>query len=161
MNTGARNGLLIAIAVLIAFGVGAGWQFARARQLGSELETMRLQLESTTAALELQKLEATLGAATIEAQRDGYELGRQLASDFFTGLQQSIAGAPESARTALDEILAQRDQMITALSRSNPEAGSLLSRLFLRYRVAMGERVGPQTQPPADSAAGAELPTGN
>jgi hypothetical protein len=159
MNRRARNGLLVALAIVIAFGIGAGWQFVRASQLGGELETTRQQLAATSAELELQKLEATLGAATIEAQRNGYELGRQLASDFFTGLQESVGGAPEAARAPLNEILAQRDEVITALSRSNAEAGSLLARLFIRYRVAMGEQVGPQTLPAADSAAGVP-PTG-
>jgi hypothetical protein len=160
MNRGARSGLLIAIAVLIAFGVGAGWQFARANQLSGELETTRQQLEATTAELELQKIEATLGAATIEAQRNGYVHSRQLACDFFTGLQVNVSGAPETARAPLTELLGQRDEIITALSRSNAEAGSLLARMFIRFRIAMGERVGPQT-PSTDSIVGTEPPAGN
>lgn len=129
----------IAIAVgaaILAFAIGALWQYGNARSHAD-------QLAATDRALTFQRLEATLGAATIEAQRGSYEISRQLASDFFGGLQAEIGRADADRRTAFHEILQQRDAMITSLSRSDPQAGPMLAQLFTRYRIAMGEPVGP------------------
>jgi hypothetical protein len=152
-----RKWMLIAlIAAVVAFLVGFGWQYMRARGLAGDLEVA----ERSAA---FNGLEATLGAATIEAQRGSYELARQHASDFFSTLQTEIGDAPESATTALQQVLGERDAMITALSRSNPQAGPLLAQMFNRYRVAMGKSVGPRaieptTPPAADSLLPVDSP---
>ena len=96
-------------------------------------------------------------------------MARQHASDFFSGLQTEIATAPEPAAPALQQILSERDALITALSRSNPEAPSLLAQMFNRYRVAMGrsdvtrgiEPTTPATDSPipVDSPPDSLLPT--
>ena len=164
MNTNQRNTLLAVLAVLVAFGIGFGWQYADAHRLGGELAV-------ASEALELQRLESTLGAATIEAQRGSYEIARQHASDFFTGLQSAAGTVREDLRPPLSDMLAQRDAMITALSRSDPQSGPLLAQLFVRFRLALGEEVGPQGAPPAtpprpepavnDSVRADSLPLGN
>lgn len=123
-------------AAIVAFALGALWQYSSARSYASELA-------ATDRALGFQRLEATLGAATIEAQRGSYEISRQLASDFFSGLQAEIGRADGERRLAFQEILQRRDAMITSLSRSDPQSGAMLAQLFVRYRIAMGEPVGP------------------
>lgn len=152
MSDQQRTILIAAMAAILGFGLGAGWQYAATRGPVGELDVTRQDLA-------FQKAEATLGAATIEAQRGSHEIARQLASDFFTALQNNIGDAPASQRQAFEEILSQRDAMITALSRGDAQSGSLLAQLFMRYRIAMGEPVGPQgaqtTEPtaPSDSPA--------
>lgn len=121
---------------MIGFGIGAFWQYTNARTQAQHRAAVERDLA-------FQTLEATLGAATIEAQRGSYEISRQLASDFFSGLQRELGRAPGEARAALEEISQQRDAMITALSRSDPQAGAMLAQLFTRYRIAMGKPVGP------------------
>lgn len=134
-------------ALIIGFAIGAVWQYASASSYASRLE----QAEHDLA---FQRLEATLGAATIEAQRGSYEISRQLASDFFTGLQDDLATATAARQQEFREILRQRDSMITALSRSDPQTGAQLAQLFMRYRIAMGEPVGPDgsRSPPPPAA---------
>lgn len=133
------------IAAVVAFSIGALWQYSSARGYAGRLET-------TERDLVFQRLEATLGAATIEAQRGSFEIARQLASEFFTGLQNEHDRAETGPRQAFLEILAGRDAMITALSRNDPQTGAMLAQLFTRYRIALGEPVGPEstaTSPPA------------
>lgn len=155
MSDQSRIPLFIAAGVLAGFLVGFLWQYVRATNARTELAGVEHELT-------FQRLEGTLGAATIEAQRGGFETARQLASEFFSGLQQQIGSAPAQARPALDEILQRRDIMITTLSRNDPQSGPLLSQLFFRYRSAFGRPVGPDesTMPapptePADSPAAA------
>lgn len=136
MTAGQQTILAAAVAALIGFAIGATWQHASARGYADRLST-------TEHDLTFQQIEATLGAATIEAQRGSYEIARQLASDFFTRLQIEIDRAPADRQQPFREILQQRDAMITSLSRSDPQAGSMLAQLFVRYRIAMGEPVGP------------------
>jgi hypothetical protein len=150
MSDNQRTILIAAAAAIVAFAIGALWQYASVR-------THADRLSATSEALTFQRLEATLGAATIEAQRGSYEISRQLASDFFSGLQAAIGGAAPDRRQAFTEILQQRDAMITALSRYDTQSGALLAQLFTRFRIAMGEPVGPteglSSPPPAADSA--------
>lgn len=136
MTAQQRTILIAAAAALIGFAIGVLWQWTSARDYAGRLAAAEREYT-------FQRLEATLGAATIEAQRGGYEIARQLASDFFSGLQQNIGRAESAQQSVFQEILAQRDAMITALSRSDPQSGSMLAQLFVRFRVARGEPVGP------------------
>lgn len=128
--------LIAAAAAIAGFAIGALWQYASARGYSQ-------RLERTEHALTFKNLEALLGAATIEAQRGSHEIGRQLASEFFSGLQQSLAAAEPQERQPFQEILDRRDAMITALSRGDPQSGPMLAQLHTRYRIARGEPVGP------------------
>jgi hypothetical protein len=123
-------------ALIIGFAIGAIWQYTSARSYSD-------RLDHTEHDLTFKRLEAMLGAATIESQRGSYEIARQLASDFFTGLQEELPRATAARQQEFREILRQRDSMITALSRSDPQTGAQLAQLFTRYRIAMGEPVGP------------------
>jgi len=132
--------LMAAAALLLVFAILAAWQAAQAN-------SARTNLAEARAELDLQRAESTLALGAIEANRGSYELARQLASSFFTVLQGAIPTAPAAAREPLGQILQQRDPMITALSRSDPQVASQLVQLLIRFRLAMGEPVGPQ--PPA------------
>ncbi|CAN5702251.1 hypothetical protein BH23GEM10_BH23GEM10_03610 [soil metagenome] len=145
--------LTAVVAAIIGFTIGAVWQYTSARSYADRLDVAETDLA-------FQQTEATLGAATIEAQRGSYELARQLASDFFSSLQQHVDRAPADQQPAFRDMLEHRDAMITSLSRSDPQSGSMLAQLFVRYRIAMGEPVGPNDttstppagmQPPADT----------
>lgn len=138
--------LLVAAGFVLAFLIGFGWQFARA-------DAFQAQLDQTRRELTFQRLESTLAAATIAAQSGSYEPARQLASDFFTRLQGSMQQAPPAGRAQLQQILSQRDQVITDLSRADPQSAAVLVALFSRYRVAMGEA--PVERAPAKSTTSA------
>lgn len=125
-----RNALWIAGAVALAFLIGFGWQFNRAERLSAELATVRHELT-------LRDLEATLAAATVEAQRGNHESARRLASQFFTGLQNGIAEAPPDVQPQLREVLARRDTTITALSRGAPGSAQMLTEELEAYRIAV------------------------
>jgi hypothetical protein len=155
VTTQQRTIAVAAAAAIVAFALGALWQYASARSYAAELA-------ATEHDLAFQRLEATLGAATIEAQRGSYEIARQLASRFFSGLQTEVANARDDRRPALTDILQRRDAMITALSRSDPQSGSMLAQLFVRYRIAMDEPVGPEpgvTSPPGPTDTAPPDPT--
>lgn len=129
------------IATVLAFAAGFLWQNARARAVQEKLDTANVELT-------FERLQSTLAAATIESDRGNYEIARQLASEFFTGLQTDLHRAPEARHDELRRILAQRDVIITAASRSDPQTGSLLAQLYGTYRVASGDApVSPQAAP--------------
>lgn len=132
-----RRILIPVAAAALAFLLGAGWQYMRAERLEEELARTQHTLAFTT-------LEAQLGAAALEAARGSYEVSRQLASDFFNGLQQQIAGTPDAARVHFAAVLDQRDAVITGLSRNEPTAGVLLNDLFIRWKSGTRAMAGPQ-----------------
>lgn len=132
LSSGQRRALAFVAAMLLAFGTGAGWQYARATGLQRELR-------ETQTLLTFYELEAALGAATIEAQRPNFQMARNLASEFFTGMQDAMHQAPPAAQRHFAEVLAERDAIITGLSRSDTNAATRLAFLFLRYRSGMAE----------------------
>jgi hypothetical protein len=134
--------ILIAIAVVLAFLAGMATQYGRGERLAS-------QLHATQGALAIARLEATLGAAALEAQRQNYEPSRQLASEFFTDLQRNAGQMPPEMRIELQRILSLRDATITMLSRRDPESGNVLAGTLARYRGVVGRVPPPTSVPPA------------
>jgi hypothetical protein len=131
-GTRARSAGSIVAGMLVAFAIGFGWQYLRAARLQTQLDEAQRELA-------VQKVEATLGVATVEAQRGAFEPARQLASDAYTRLQGVREAAEEDQRPAIDAILVERDATITALSRSDPQAGAMLGNALMRLRGALGE----------------------
>ena len=146
--TRSRTLLYVGIAVVVVFIAAMLWQLLQTRRVEGRLAEVRQELE-------VARLEATLGAATIEAQQGSYELARQLSSRFFGGLQERLAGATPEQRATFDAILAQRDATITMLSRGDPQSASILSRMFTQLRTALygPERLDPMPAP-ASAPAG-------
>lgn len=126
MSRAGAIGLAL-LAALIAFVAGAGWQYMRAERLDDRLAQVSSEHRGA-------RLEAMLAGAVVEAQQGNAELARQHASAFFTELQQGIASDDRLPASAGD-ILARRDEIITMLSRSNPEAVDLLNQLYVKFRT--------------------------
>ncbi len=134
-----RNAWIALAAVAIAFGVGSGWQFAKARQARTERDVALQELADVQQQRGLEQLEAALAMATLATQFGDFERGRQLASSFFAMLQEQVRTAPQTARPALNEILARRDGIITVLSRAQPESGLELAALLTWLQNALGK----------------------
>jgi len=123
-----RSALWIGSAAILGFLAGFLVQYA---QVGRARE----QVANASAALQAARLEATLSAAVIEAQGGRFEVARQHASDFYTGLQRRllpvIGGAPQAeVRT----MLAERDSIITSLARNDPASPGTLVGVLIRLR---------------------------
>ena len=93
------------------------------------------QRDAAQRGVRLAQLQNTVGAAVIEVQRGQYEPARQLTSDFYTNLRRQVDGDSgsvftSSQREGLRSLLAERDELITLLARSDPAA---TDRLFVVY----------------------------
>lgn len=92
----------------------------------------------------LKQMETQLAAAVINADRGDYEPARQTASDFFTLLRSQIDRGSTSdlssfQRERLKGLLAERDNVITLLARSDPAAVNRLSDIYAAYQKAMND----------------------
>lgn len=95
------------------------------------------QRDAAQRGVRLAQLQNTLAAALIDVQRGHYEPARQLTSDFYTNLRRQVdadSGAlfTPAQRAGLKTLLAERDELITLLARSDPVA---TDRLFNVYSV--------------------------
>jgi hypothetical protein len=121
-------------------------QWSRARSLEGELEQTRAELA-------LLEVGGRMGAALAESQRGNYERARQLMAGVFSDLQaRTGAGVDPALRNELGTLLEQRDEIITLLSRAEPESVSRLNLMYTRYFAAI-DPVGagapaPVTPPP-------------
>ena len=90
----------------------------------------------------LARMENSLVSAAMDARRGDFETARVAASDFFTVLRAATSTDVDSALSQAQKdgarpLLAQRDQIITLLSRGDVASADLLSDLYVSYRKLM------------------------
>ena len=96
------------------------------------------QRDAAQRGVRLAQLQNTLAAAVIDVQRGQYEPARQLTSDFYTNLRRQVDGDSGSLftpvqREGLSSLLAERDEVITLLARSDPTATDRLFNVYSTY----------------------------
>ncbi len=96
------------------------------------------QRDAAQRGVRLAQLHNTLAAAVINVERGQYEPARQLTSDFYTDLRRQIASDTgslftPSQRDGLGSLLAQRDELITLLARSDPAGADRLFTVYSTY----------------------------
>ena len=96
------------------------------------------QRDAAQRAVRLAQLQSTLAAAVIDVQQGEFEPARQLTSDFYTNLRGQMDGDSGSLFTAaqrnrLSSLLAERDELITLLARSDPAATDRLVYVYSTY----------------------------
>jgi hypothetical protein len=96
------------------------------------------QRDAAQRGVRLAQLQNTLAAAVIDVQRGHYEPARQLTSDFYMNLRRQVDGDSGSLftsvqREGLSSLLAERDELITLLARSDPEATDRLFNVYATY----------------------------
>lgn len=147
-----RGPLLAMIAVVIAFVVGFGWQFY-------EASTVRTELSTTQQELLVQSLRAELGQAALAASVGDYEGARRQMSGFFSRISEVSAGLPQPVADVADEFMAMRDEVITGLSRSNPDYAAVLYGMAERLAEAAEDANGREA--PAGAQPGENIGTQN
>jgi type II secretory pathway pseudopilin PulG len=150
-----RTLALVIAGLLIAFLLGFVPQWMAKRDAHRSLAEARLELR-------LSRQQGRLGAALSESLRSNYERARQLMAAYFTDLQGTVGAVEDPRRRqTLNGILAQRDEIITQLSRAQPESSQRLMLLYTSMFTAVDPQgaVGttvtppPPPPPPSDSAA--------
>jgi hypothetical protein len=145
--------LLLAISAVFVFIAGLCVPYTRAVRTDARLET-------TTRALTLARLENALAAAGLEARGERYESARQLASQFFSGLERAAGDVPADIRQEVRAILAYRDTTITVLSRGAATSADMLDRLLAQYhevvRATEAAKSGAPQHGPSSRSAQAE-----
>ncbi|MEO5859903.1 MAG: hypothetical protein ABIR33_13250 [Pyrinomonadaceae bacterium] len=121
-----RIGLL-----LVAFLLGFVPMWISNRQLTADMASREKQLQRS-------RVQNALTAATIYARRGEYETARQSTSTFFTEIRTEMdkgdAGIlNEQERIGLSRVMAERDEVITLLSRNDPAAADRLANMFVEY----------------------------
>ena len=125
-----RVGLL-----LLAFLLGFVPMWISNRQLSTDLATRDKELHRS-------RVLNSLTAATVYARRGEYETARQNASSFFTNIRSEMDKGndgilTEQERIGLSRVMAERDEIITLLSRNDPAAAERLSNAFVEYATVL------------------------
>ena len=117
--------------LLLAFLLGFVPMWLSNRQLSADLANRDKDLRRS-------RIQNTLTAATIYARRGEYETARQNASTFFTDVRSELDKGndgilTEQERIGVSRVMAERDEIITLLSRNDPAAAERLSNAFVEY----------------------------
>ena len=132
-----KRPLIYVVILVVGFLLGLVPMWLTARQRGKELEVTRAELQRS-------QMRSALSGAAVDARRGDYEPARKAMSDFFTTLSSELDRGEESAldqtqRDKVRPLLAQRDEIITLLARSDPAAADRLSDLDSSYRKATAD----------------------
>lgn len=127
---------IYAAVLLVVFMLGFVPMWLTARERANNLAETQRQLK-------VAQIQNLLASAVIDARGAEYESARQSASDFFTKLRAEIERESNSALTQaqrenINPLFAQRDEIITLLSRSDPASADRLSNFYDSYRKAIG-----------------------
>lgn len=130
-----RRIVISAGVLLIVFLLGFIPMWLKARQAANSLAATERQLT-------LVRMQSNLASAVIDARRGDYEPARQIASQFFTTLNEEINKGDNSSltaaqRTGLQALFTGRDELITLLARSDAASADRLSDLYVAYRKVM------------------------
>ena len=130
-STPLMKWLIFAGVVVLAFLLGFVPMWLSNRQLSADLADRGKQLHRS-------RIQNTLTAATIYARRGEYETARQNTSAFFTDIRAEMDKGNEGVlseqeRVGLTRVMAERDEIITLLSRNDPAAAERLSNVFVEY----------------------------
>jgi hypothetical protein len=131
-----RRIIVYAVVLLAVFLVGLVPMWFTARERGAQRDVAERNLR-------LCWLENDLASAAVDARRGEYERARLAASSFFTSLLEQVdqvgraSDLTPAQRESLRPLLAQRDDLITLLARSDPAAADRLSELYMAFNKAM------------------------
>jgi hypothetical protein len=153
-NHRLRNLAILYLAVIVAvFFAGFLPMWSKARAAAREVRAQQSELRES-------RLQILIANAVIDARRGNYERARQSASEFFTSLSSAEASALSAGKSDIDPILAQRDELITLLARSDPASAERLTNIYLAFRTAIGRDVVVSAAPVSSPASGpASAPT--
>ena len=150
-----RTLLIVVAALVVGFLAGFVPQYTGKRHAQRDLAAARLELR-------LSRQQGRLGAALAESLRSNYERSRQLMARYFTEMQSTVGQVPDARkRQALTGILSQRDEIITLLSRNQPESAQRLMILYTQMFAAVdpeGTMAPAVTTAPAPPAAPGPAP---
>jgi hypothetical protein len=128
-----RFGFYAAILVVV-FLLGLVPMWLTARERGRDRDGLQRELRVT-------QIENALASAAILARRGDYEPAREAASRFYTNLGAEVdrvdSAYPEGQREMLRPRLAERDDLITLLARSDPASAERLADLYVSYRQSL------------------------
>ncbi len=135
-TSGTRRFIIYAGVLLVVFLLGLVPMWLQARASAGKLADAERRLT-------LAGMQNNLASAAIDARRGDYEPARQAASQFFTSARAEIdegetSDFTQAQRTAVQPLLAGRDEIITLLARSDPASADRLSELYVAYRKVMG-----------------------
>jgi hypothetical protein len=134
-RSGLRRAGFFLAAIVVAFLVGYVPMWLTAR-------TRATERDSAQQAARLAAIENSVAAAAILARRGDYEPARDAASRFYTALLAELDLAepvlPAAGLERLQALVAERDQLITLLARSDPAAAERLANTYVAFRQAMG-----------------------
>lgn len=131
-----RRYAIYALILVVVFLLGLVPMWLSARSRARERDEAKRELR-------LSRVENDLSSAVINARRGEYEPARQSTSRFFTSLVTQCDAATEPSDLtraqcdALRQPLAQRDELITLLARSDPASADRLSDIYVLFQKAM------------------------
>jgi hypothetical protein len=122
--------LITLILMALSFGGGFWWEHGKMEAAQHKLDAANSQLKQTTAAVRLCALQDQMLTMLEDTANKNYGDAAAVSTKFFDAIPAEISQANQPyVKSALQSILAQRDQLTGELAKADPAAHDLLAQI--------------------------------
>lgn len=125
-----RFALIVLVLMALSFGGGFWWEYDRTAGVRGQLNATTAELTNAQNTLSLCRLQDQLLSLLEETGNQNYGDAAGLSTKFFDNVSEDIPRATEPAvKSAMQSILAQRDQVTGELAKGDPAAHDMFVQM--------------------------------
>lgn len=133
-----RNFIGVLVLLAIAFGGGFWWEHQRTASVQEKLDAASAQLAQASSSLSLYRLQDQLLTLVGDTASKNYGDAASVSTSFFDNVNDELSRAGQSAvKSALQSILAQRDQVTAQLAKGDPASHDSFVQMSVALHQAM------------------------
>jgi hypothetical protein len=134
-----RTALIVFLLMALSFGGGFWWEHEKMVAVQDKLDVATAQLAVSESAVRLCRLQDQLLTLVQETAEKNYGDAATLSTKFFNALGDEVARATQpNVKSAMQSILAQRDQVTAALAKGDPASHDMFVQMSATFRQVLG-----------------------
>jgi hypothetical protein len=135
-----RIALIVFLLMALSFGGGFWWEHGKMEAVQNKLDVATAQLTASESAVRLCRLQDQLLILVQTTGAKNYGDAATLSTKFFNALSDEVARATQpNIKSAMQSILAQRDQVTAELAKGDPASHDLFVQMSTTFRQVFAD----------------------
>lgn len=141
-----RYAFIVLVLMALSFGGGFWWEYQRTSGVRAQLNSATAELTTAQYNLGLCRLQDQLMSLVEETGNKNYGDAATLSTKFFDNLNDEVSRAADpKVKSAMQSILAQRDQVTAELAKGDPSSHDTFVQMSDAFRQVTSGVVEPAT----------------
>ncbi len=133
-----RYFFVVLVLMALSFGGGFWWEYSRARSVQTELSSANAQLAQANDTVRLSRLQDELLTLVEDTANKNYGDAATASTAFFNHLNDELSRTTQpNAKSAMQSILAQRDQVTADLAKADPASRDMFAQMSAAFHHAL------------------------